>query len=55
VDPDETDDAIAAELLNNQTDDELSLQDAERQRTTAAGCLSTATVVLAVVIAFCSS
>jgi hypothetical protein len=50
VDPDEIDDTIAVELLNNQTDDELSLQDAERQRTTAAGCLSTATIVLAVVI-----
>jgi hypothetical protein len=49
VDPDEIDDAIAVELLNNQTDDDLSLEDAERQ-TTAGGCLSTATIVLAVVI-----
>ena len=50
MDPDEIDDAIAVELLNNQTDDDLSLQDAERQ-TTAGGCLSSAMIVLAVVIA----
>ena len=49
MDSDEIDDAIAVELLNNQTDDELSIQDAERQ-TTAGGCLSMATIVLVVVI-----
>ncbi len=46
MDPDEIDDAIAVELLNNQTDDDLSLQDAERQ-TTAGGCFAP---VLALVI-----
>lgn len=49
MDPDEIDPAIAVELLNHEEDDQLSLQDAQRQ-TTAGGCLSTATIVLAVVI-----
>ena len=44
----EIDNAIAVELLNNQTDDDLSLQDAERQTTTGAGgCFA---LVLALVI-----
>lgn len=48
VDFDEIDDAIAVELLNNQTNDDLALQDSERQTTTrAGGCLP---LVLALVI-----
>jgi hypothetical protein len=44
----DVDDAIAVELLNNQTDDDLSFQDAERQTTTeAGGCFG---VVFALVI-----
>lgn len=50
MDFDDQDNEIAVELLNNQTDDELSLQDAERQ-TTAGGCFALALTLVIVVIA----
>lgn len=54
MDSEEIDNAIAVELLNNQTDDDLSLRDAERQTApSAGGCF--AFVVLIVIVAVVAS
>jgi hypothetical protein len=55
MDSDEIDNSIAVELLSNQTDEDLSLQDAERQTTTSAGgcfALVLALVTIVLVLAF---
>jgi len=55
MDWDETDDAAFVELVNNQSDDELSMQDAERQTMTGAGGFFVLVLVLVIVVMVAAS